>query len=280
MCLIKWSWEFHRCLALLYLMNCIDILDQEMALYNSFGLFLIFLPTFIQGQYSCVGRKDDFYPDPSDCEAYYICAVGQVFTVRCASGLHFNAKLKYCDLPKNANCASYPVVPLTQPTQLPVTQQTTPTSTKLIFPITQSTNILFPVVQTQTPQPKPVTQKATTSMFPFWIFTSRPTVVSPSTIHPSFPAINSGSGNTPSSSVATILPGTVKPVIIPSPNNICNGLKSGIYADLSDCGHYYQCVYGLTIRQPCPPQLAYSSIKQSCDYPINVPRCINYQYTG
>lgn len=174
----------------------------------SIGVILIILPAFIQGQYNCVGRPDGFYPHPSDCESYFICAVGTVFTVKCAAGLHFSATQKYCDTPQSAKCASLPLI---QPTQQPVTQQTTPTSTKLIFPITQSTKLIFPVRQTT--QPKPITQKATTGVFPFWIFTSRPTVFSPTTIHPKFPVITSGPGNLPTSSIATFTYGTVKPVI-------------------------------------------------------------------
>ncbi|PSN40886.1 hypothetical protein C0J52_18874, partial [Blattella germanica] len=45
-----------------------------------------------------------FYPDSSDCNAYYQCANGNPVQLHCGTGLHWNNKAFTCDRPANAGC--------------------------------------------------------------------------------------------------------------------------------------------------------------------------------
>ena len=52
----------------------------------------------------CVGKKNGLLPHPESCEKFIECAEGVTYVTSCVSGLHFNAKGKFCDWPVNANC--------------------------------------------------------------------------------------------------------------------------------------------------------------------------------
>ena len=45
-------------------------------------------------------------PHPDDCNKFYICDSGLPHLKECQPGLHFNAKIKTCDYPRNAGCSA------------------------------------------------------------------------------------------------------------------------------------------------------------------------------
>eukprot|EP00794_Sanderia_malayensis_P003439 gene3439-3934_t len=53
----------------------------------------------------CKDKESGIYANPNDCTTYFQCANKRTFKKNCAPGLHFNAKIKNCDYPKNAGCS-------------------------------------------------------------------------------------------------------------------------------------------------------------------------------
>eukprot|EP00794_Sanderia_malayensis_P003440 gene3440-3935_t len=53
----------------------------------------------------CKNKESGLYANPNDCTTYFQCANKRTFKRNCAPGLHFNAKIKNCDYPKNAGCS-------------------------------------------------------------------------------------------------------------------------------------------------------------------------------
>lgn len=93
--------------------------------------------------FKCTGRNPSFYPNPTDCSKYFICAGGSAFEVACTSGLLFNPSSSFCDWPRNVHC-SVSQSPSSQPpavTQNPVQA----TASVTIGPVTY--------MPLQTPQP-------------------------------------------------------------------------------------------------------------------------------
>ncbi|GIX70893.1 chondroitin proteoglycan 2 [Caerostris extrusa] len=50
------------------------------------------------------GEDDGFYPVRDDCSAFYQCADGHAYLVRCPDGLHFNEEFGVCEPPCDARC--------------------------------------------------------------------------------------------------------------------------------------------------------------------------------
>ncbi|PNF16877.1 putative chitinase 10 [Cryptotermes secundus] len=46
----------------------------------------------------------EYLPDPSNCNAYYRCILGELRKEYCAGGLHWNTQSKVCDWPSEAKC--------------------------------------------------------------------------------------------------------------------------------------------------------------------------------
>ncbi|XP_033739583.1 chitinase-3-like protein 1 [Pecten maximus] len=111
--------------------------------------------------FKCSGRNPSFYPSPSDCSKYFICAGGSAFEVACTPGLLFNPSTSFCDWPRNVHCnISQP--PSSQP---PAVTQKPVIST--MSPITNSPSTSMPLQTSQpvvTPQPTnaPITGSQTT----------------------------------------------------------------------------------------------------------------------
>jgi hypothetical protein len=51
-------------------------------------------------------QTGDYSPDPSNCNAYYRCILGELKKQFCAAGLHWNKETKVCDWPSDGGCAS------------------------------------------------------------------------------------------------------------------------------------------------------------------------------
>lgn len=73
---------------------------------------------------------------PENCEKYYMCFQGRLLKFRCQWGLHWNNKLRLCDMPAEANCnensdstiVTLPPVETIQPivTEVPATESAVP----------------------------------------------------------------------------------------------------------------------------------------------------------
>uniref|UniRef100_H2ZFD1 chitinase n=1 Tax=Ciona savignyi TaxID=51511 RepID=H2ZFD1_CIOSA len=46
-----------------------------------------------------------------------------------------------------------------------------------------------------------------------------------------------------------------------------------LFADTTDCTHYYQCSNGILYTMPCPAGLVFNPFQLYCDWPSNVPGC-------
>lgn len=51
-------------------------------------------------------NSGDYLPDPSNCNAYYRCTLGELKKQYCAAGLHWNKEAKVCDWPSEESCPS------------------------------------------------------------------------------------------------------------------------------------------------------------------------------
>nr|XP_003702704.1 PREDICTED: peritrophin-1-like [Megachile rotundata] len=92
-------------------------------------------------------------PNPEDCKTFYICNEGIPYLMNCPPGQEFNAELRVCDLPEQANC----VASGHKPTHPPRPSTTTPPPAK---PSTTPTppppgliNTTTPAVEGTTPTP-------------------------------------------------------------------------------------------------------------------------------
>jgi len=47
-----------------------------------------------------------FFPNPADCDSYYVCNWGEGILMPCPAGLHFNPTTNVCDWPENAGCTA------------------------------------------------------------------------------------------------------------------------------------------------------------------------------
>ncbi|CAC5417123.1 E3.2.1.14 [Mytilus coruscus] len=259
--------------------------------------------------FSCKGVRDGFYPNPSSCDSYYICASGSPFLAHCASGLQYNSKTRYCDWPRNANCTN-PSQP-NQPSQTGTS--TSPLNTNgptklLVFSNAPNTNtpsqtpantnsptklLVFTngPSKTNLPTSNPVGTHMPTKLLVFTPApTNAPTYVpaptsTPSPIQTNAPTKLLVFTNAPAftnAPVQTNAP-TQSPTNAPvtsSPNfnaNFCRSKADGLYRDASDCGSYYQCSFGVTFHEPCSPGTAFNPQQDACDYPFNVPACMNYR---
>ncbi|XP_003702718.2 peritrophin-1 [Megachile rotundata] len=63
--------------------------------------------------------------NPDDCSSFYLCNDGIPYLMLCPEGLHFNPRLRVCDLPANARCLSG-----TSTTEEPEEPSTTPEEPK------------------------------------------------------------------------------------------------------------------------------------------------------
>ncbi|XP_033739624.1 LOW QUALITY PROTEIN: chitinase-3-like protein 1 [Pecten maximus] len=199
--------------------------------------------------FNCASQSTGFYPSPTDCSMYYICAGGAAFEVACTTGLQFNPSTLFCDWPRNVKCNANQTT--SQPpalTQKPVVSMTT---------MSPGTNA-------------PVTSKP--------LQTSQPVVTPQPTQPTSAPQTNAPA---PTTAVPTSAPQTTNAPQQPNQpatnsNNVCLGKVDGYFLDHQDCGYFYQCAFGLAFHEPCPPGLAFNENIRACDYPINVPACATY----
>ncbi|XP_053382557.1 probable chitinase 10 [Mercenaria mercenaria] len=57
-------------------------------------------------EFNCAVRSDGYYPSPTSCSHYYVCAAGMAFRTDCHPGLLFNTATLYCDFPDHVTCTA------------------------------------------------------------------------------------------------------------------------------------------------------------------------------
>ncbi|XP_069124713.1 chitinase-3-like protein 1 isoform X2 [Argopecten irradians] len=189
--------------------------------------------------FNCASQSTGFYPSPTDCSMYYICAGGAAFEVSCTTGLQFNPNTLFCDWPRNVKCNA------NQAASQPPAQTQQPVASTTAMPAGTNAPMTNSPVQTQPTNPPAPT------------FQPQPT-------NP--PQTNPPQTNPPQ----TMAPATN------NINNVCLGKSDGYFLDHQDCGYFYQCAFGLAFHEPCPPGLAFNENIRACDYPHNVPACASY----
>ncbi|KAL3875560.1 hypothetical protein ACJMK2_033501 [Sinanodonta woodiana] len=55
-------------------------------------------------EFDCTSRANGYYPSPTSCNQYYICALQQAFRTDCHPGLQFNRITGYCDFADHVTC--------------------------------------------------------------------------------------------------------------------------------------------------------------------------------
>jgi hypothetical protein len=106
-------------------------------------------------EFDCTSKQDGYYPSPTSCSDYYICANSLPFRTDCHPGLVFNPSTLYCDFPDHVSCTATSNPPATSATvtQAPVTAAPVTAAPVTAAPVTQA-----PVTAAPTTQ-RPVTQR-------------------------------------------------------------------------------------------------------------------------
>ncbi|XP_060571114.1 chitotriosidase-1-like [Ruditapes philippinarum] len=133
----------------------------------------------LTNEFKCPPNENTYFPSPTSCEDYFICASGLSFKFTCSPPLKWNAVNNFCDWPENVQCNKKPVK--TRPA--PVPTKPAPIPTKPIPPVlTPSTRRPVPrrpppgrrmpkrpTRQTTLPPTVPTTQGSFTQPTPPWV---------------------------------------------------------------------------------------------------------------
>nr|AJO25045.1 chitinase [Nilaparvata lugens] len=240
----------------------------------------------------------EYRADPSDCNAYYRCILGEFRRQRCAGSLHWNSKLQVCDWPQQAKCQ-------TKPGHIESSTSTS-TTERLDEWWTQSSSTWWSPELT-TP-PHHITTTSTTST-PWWTPQSTtwwPTSSSTTTTHkPSSSTKRPATTKRPKPSRPSSKPThrptrpstTTTEAPPPSPPEACTdgqyypvreacdqyevcvnvelewsrksaGCSKGQFtAHPSNCNQYLQCQWGAYQIYSCPPGLHWNAKNNICDWP-------------
>ncbi|XP_069125574.1 chitotriosidase-1-like [Argopecten irradians] len=201
--------------------------------------------------FNCASQSTGFYPSPTDCSMYYICAGGAAFEVSCTTGLQFNPNTLFCDWPRNVKCNA------NQAASQPPAQTQQPVASTTAMPAGTNAPMTNSPVQTQpTNPPAPTFQPQPTNPPQ----TNPPQTNPPQTMAPA-----------PTTAVPTQAP---QPTNSPQqPANFCSGKTDGIHSDPNDCSFFYECAAGLEFHERCSPGTVFNDQSNICDYPQHVPKC-------
>ncbi|XP_063237600.1 probable chitinase 10 [Bacillus rossius redtenbacheri] len=220
------------------------------------------------------GTTAYIYPNPSSCSSYYMCAGGSLHLYQCQTGLEYSVEERGCDYPYRAKCdlnnlPSFPTGPTSQAPVGPTTLTSVgPTPgyycpevdgpTAYIYPNPLSCSSYYMCAggylhfyQCQTGLEYSVEERGCD--YPDRAKCDLNNL-------PTFPT-----GPTKSSPIVS---STNSPVNVLCPANV-----ETLVRDPTDCGKFYECNYGIPIRESCYPGLYFSEKNQACDYPQNVPEC-------
>ncbi|XP_071446319.1 probable chitinase 10 [Hetaerina americana] len=197
---------------------------------------------------ACQGGE--YYRDPVNCGAYFRCILGEMRRQYCASGLHWNDRLKVCDWPAEARCEEEDNSILE-----PITTSTTTTTTtkKPWWATSTTTEKVWWTPSTSTTEREWWTPSTTKMPSNQW-WTSATTTEMPST-----------TSTTRAPEMTSMTPGTCSP--------------GRYYPVPGDCNKFQICVNGILIKQSCASQLNWNQEKQMCDWPFNV-HCSSSSYTA
>lgn len=54
--------------------------------------------------FTCAGRLNGNYANPSNCSTFYACSNGYLYEMDCPAGLYYNETMDMCDYPRNVRC--------------------------------------------------------------------------------------------------------------------------------------------------------------------------------
>lgn len=75
-------------------------------------IIYFFLDTILGQDFKCPDRTG-FFPDPDQCDLYYVCSQGKAESKLCPDGLVFSDKdpnHERCDIPANVDCEDRPAL--------------------------------------------------------------------------------------------------------------------------------------------------------------------------
>ncbi|XP_039296360.1 probable chitinase 10 [Nilaparvata lugens] len=213
----------------------------------------------------------EYRADPSDCNAYYRCILGEFRRQRCAGSLHWNSKLQVCDWPQQAKCQTKPghieSSTSTSTTERPDEWWTQSSSTWWSPELTTPPHHTTTTTSTTstpwwTPQSTtwwPTSSSTTTTTHKPSSSTKRPaTTKRPK---PSRPSSKPTHRPTRPSTTTTEAPP-------PSPPEACT---DGQYYPVREaCDQYEVCVNGQLLRLRCAPGLLFNHVIGVCDWAHNV----------
>ena len=102
---------YHKCSQPVYPFNILCLLAPPPAGGTHHNLAMV-----SSAEFDCRSRSDGYYPSPTSCSNYYICASHLAFRTDCHPGLLFNEQTLYCDFPDHVVChAKTPVNQVCQP---------------------------------------------------------------------------------------------------------------------------------------------------------------------
>ena len=92
--------------------------DISKGLVNEYQMcpFIADLP-HLTNEFQCPPNQNTYFPSPTSCDDYFICASGLSFKFTCSPPLKWNSVNNFCDWPENVNCNKKPVK--TRPAPVP-----------------------------------------------------------------------------------------------------------------------------------------------------------------
>ncbi|XP_078487915.1 chondroitin proteoglycan 2-like isoform X3 [Ciona intestinalis] len=207
------------------------------------------------------------FEKPGDCDNFYQCSNGYLYTMPCAPGTAFNPAIGVCDWPYNVpGCGSG-----TQPPPPP--SITTTTNPGVTDPLCMDSDGK-PISSDPFEKPGDCDNFYQCSNGYLYTMPCAPgTAFNPAIGVCDYPynVPGCGSGTQPPPPITTTTnPGVTDPLCMDSDGK---PISSDPFEKPGDCDNFYQCSNGYLYTMPCAPGTAFNPAIGVCDYPYNVPGC-------
>nr|XP_026694530.1 chitin-binding domain protein cbd-1-like isoform X3 [Ciona intestinalis] len=204
--------------------------------------------------------SSDPFEKPGDCDNFYQCSNGYLYTMPCAPGTAFNPAIGVCDWPYNVpGCGSG-----TQPPP-PITTTTNP---GIIHPLCMDSDGK-PISSDPFEKPEDCDNFYQCSNGYLYTMPCAPgTAFNPAIGVCDWPYNVPGCGG--------VHPTTVNPPSGTSDECVDaddKPLSTGPFEKPGDCTHFYQCGAGILYVMPCAPGTVFNPALSVCDWSYNVPGC-------